>query len=103
MALTLEVVMARKVVPVNIKIGITGYVVLYGYSVKESTGTASAEVDLLNGASSAGDLAIPITLSAGQSTEDWFGPQGLHMPGGVYQNVTSGSIAGSLFVCLDWS
>lgn len=84
--------------PVPIASQIAGLVILMGYSVKETTGAASAEIDLFDGTDNRGILAIPVTLGSGQSTEDWFGTQGLWFRNGIFGSVISGSVAGSMFV-----
>lgn len=84
--------------PINITDVLTGYAVLMGYSVKESTGSASAELDVYNSTAATGLLVIPMTLTAGQSAEDWFGPQGLEMSVGIFCNVASGAVSGSLWI-----
>ena len=86
--------------PIPLTSVISGYVILFGYSLKESTGAASAEVDIFDGRDTTGLLALPITLAAAQSTEDWFGPQGIHFRGGLFPHVASGSVVGSFFVHL---
>lgn len=88
--------------PVNITEKIGGRSILMGYSVKEASGTASAEIDIVNGADATGMIVCPVTLSAGQSTEDWFGPQGLQMDVGVFCHVASGAVVGSVWVHDDW-
>lgn len=88
----------HQVVPMAVGSKIGGEARLYGYAIKESTGAAPAEVDLLNGADAGGDLVVPITLTAGQSARDWFGPQGVVMEGGIFANVTAGAVKGAIFV-----
>lgn len=78
---------------------IGGRCILYGYSIAETTGTTPASLYLYNSANGANGPVIPITLSAGQSTEDWFGPQGIEFDNGVYPIIT-GTMVGSLFVAL---
>lgn len=79
---------------------IGGHVVLYGYAIKEGTGAAGAELDIYDGQDNKGLLALPISLAAGQSVRDWFGPQGLHLRGGLF-SVATGSVVGSVFVNLE--
>jgi hypothetical protein len=86
------------VIPVALPQTVGGYAILLGYSIYESTGSASATLLIYSGTDTKGTLAIPITLGASQSTEDWFGPQGLHMPAGIFPTVTAGTVKGSLFV-----
>ena len=93
-----ELVLARRPYPVTYNLKVHGFVVLYGYSIKETTGGAVAELDIYDGFDTAGVLAVPIPLSAGQGAEDWFGPQGLHLRVGLNPVVASGSIAGSIWI-----
>lgn len=72
---------------------------LFGYALKENTGTAGGEVDLYDGTDNKGLLAHPIGLSAGQTNRDWFGSNGLLFRNGMFVVIT-GSISGSLFVHL---
>lgn len=75
-----------------------GHVIVYGWSLKESTGTAAAELDLIDGTDATGLNLVPITLTAGQSTRDWLGPQGLHFRNGLFPRVASGAIVGSVWI-----
>ena len=84
--------------PVAFSTSFFGRTVLYGYALKESTGTASAEVDFYGGNDTKGGLFIPITLQANESVVQWFGPQGLRFREGLYANLVSGAITGSLFI-----
>lgn len=71
---------------------------LLGWALLETTGTAAAEIDILNGQSASSDLVAPIALSSGQSTRDWLGPQGITCDAGLFLSVGSGSVRGALWV-----
>lgn len=84
--------------PVNYNQAVGGFVLLMGFSLKETTGTAIAELDLYNGTDTSGLDVYPITLAAGQSTADNFAPGGLLFPSGLFPSVVSGSVKGSLWI-----
>lgn len=71
---------------------------LVGYALKETTGIATAELDLLDGTNVDGDLLAPITLAANQSVRDWFGPAGVSFGIGLYAQLVSGSITGTVWL-----
>lgn len=72
--------------------------VVAGYALRETTGTDTATVILRDGPDAAGDELVPITLAAGESVRDWFGERGPSFVDGVFVDVTSGSVAGALFL-----
>lgn len=78
-----------------------GLAILFGYAIKESTGLASAELDIYDGSFATSTVYIPLPLTPGQAVIDWFGPNGIQMQQGIYTNVASGSIVGSIFVAYD--
>lgn len=73
---------------------------LYGWSFVEDTDTDPASIELIDGGNANGALVVPITLSAGQSTRDWLGKPGLEVRSGLYLNVISGSVSGSVWPLL---
>lgn len=93
-----EIQLWRAARPIPLGMTITGYVVLMGFAVKESTGTAAAEVDIYNGTNNQGLLVLPATLTASQSTSEWYGPNGLEMSEGIYSVVSSGSAVGTIWI-----
>lgn len=67
-----------------------------GYSIRETAG-ARAVVRIIDGA--AGDstrLLLTISLAAGESARDWFRPDGIPFNTGLYIEVVSGQIEGSV-------
>lgn len=62
----------------------------------ETTGTAAAIIDLLDGGDNNGPEFVPYALSAGQSARDQFAPWGFTIQRGLFLRVTSGSIRGSV-------
>lgn len=85
-------------VPISSVIG--GRVVLYGYAVEETTGTAGARLVLFDGADQTSVTFFPIRLNANESRADWLGGKGVTFRVGLLPVVTSGSVAGMLFVAL---
>lgn len=71
---------------------------LFGWDLVESTGSASAELDVWDSIDGTGFAFWPITFTPGQSVRDWFGPQGLDVYIGLWSQAVSGSVRGSLFV-----
>lgn len=94
----LELIENARPVPVAPGGAIGGYVILYGYSLQESTGLAGAQVNLFDGADTTGLRAIPIPLGPGMAAEDWFGPQGVHFRSGVFAQIATGAVVGSIFI-----
>lgn len=70
---------------------------LLGYGFVETTGAATAEVDILDGNDANGALCSPIALLAGQSTRDNMPGEGVFLQSGPFLNVLSGSIRGAIW------
>lgn len=64
--------------------------ILMGFSSIETAG-ATAQFILNHGTSNAGPIISWVSLSANQSTREWYGPQGKNVPNGVYVQKVSGS------------
>jgi hypothetical protein len=64
--------------------------------MEETTGTANARFELWDGVSTDGSYMGPWRLGAGQSFDNVYPEHGLRFVGGIFLNVTSGSIAGAL-------
>jgi hypothetical protein len=71
---------------------------LYGYSVMEDAATpASASLRIMHGATVGGGTQVEvISLTAGESTADYWGPEGVAVPNGVSIDWVSGSFKMSL-------
>lgn len=69
-----------------------------GFSVRETTGAASALVKLHDGADATGDLVMTISLSAGESARDWFWPGGIALTYGLFIEVATGAIEGVAYL-----
>jgi hypothetical protein len=93
-----ELVMGMVPYPVPAVMNYSGYAVIFGYSVKEATGSAAAELDLYGGLAANGQLWIPIPLGPGMSRENWFGPQGVHFRNGMQSVASIGAVTGSIFI-----
>lgn len=73
-------------------------VVLYGYTLVNPSGAATAAINLYDGTdTSSAEPILPLTFAVSESLSDWFGPNGILFKNGVYANVTSGEVKGSVF------
>lgn len=73
---------------------------LLAWAVKESTGTATAALTLFDGSGTGGVALVPLGLAAGESVRESFGPAGVPLAGGVFLDVTAGSVSGCLVLGL---
>ncbi len=69
-----------------------------GWSLVETTGTARAEIRIIDGRDTTGQVLADITLSAGESTRDYWGPDGIPARVGVLADIVSGSVSGAVYV-----
>jgi hypothetical protein len=69
----------------------------------ETTGSAAATYRLWDGTSNAstGKLVLPVSLTAGQSTRDFFGLHIVKFTTGLYYELVSGSVQGNVAVMVD--
>lgn len=74
-----------------------GDLILYGWTFTETSGAATAQVDLFDGGNAQSTLIASITLAAGQSTRDWLAGSGIHCLQGVFVNVVTGSARGAIW------
>lgn len=72
-------------------------ILLYGFAIRESSGAATADIDLIDGADVNGEIVCPITLGAAQSVRDYFPKDGLLIEAGLFLKVNSGTVRGSIF------
>lgn len=74
---------------------------LAGLSLRETSGAASAVVRLRDGedTSDPGNILISVSLAAGESTRDWYLPAGVSFGRGLYVEIVSGQVEGSVFLC----
>lgn len=75
----------------------TGFYAVTGWAFRETTGTAGAVLEIIDGIDANGNLIAPITLLANESTRDLQGivPLGVEM--GIFVHVVSGSVKGALW------
>lgn len=71
------------------------------HSTYETSGSASAAYSLFDTGDSSGQQLMYVTLSAGQSTRDYIGLHALPFLSGLYLEVESGAIAGSITAWVD--
>jgi hypothetical protein len=69
---------------------------LMGWSIKE-TAAAVATMSILHGASSAGTALAHLNFAASGSDTQWFGPQGIPCPNGVWLERLTGNTAVVLY------
>lgn len=91
------------VLPVSIPTGQSGAVTggptaLCGWSLRNTSAAAAAQIDLYDGADATGQLVATITLAASESTRDYLPSPGVTCRRGVYADAVSGSVAGAVWV-----
>ena len=87
----------RPVLPIAIGASIGGRVRLFGWSARETSGAATALVQITNAPGGGGLELMAIGLNASETVRDWFGPDGIELENGYFPAVT-GAVAGSVFV-----
>jgi hypothetical protein len=70
---------------------------LVGWALRETAG-ATATAYLRDGVDAGGDIIVPISLSANESTRDVYIPGGLSFGRGLYLDVVTGSVEGSVWL-----
>lgn len=55
-------------------------------------------MELLHGTSSAGEVAVEVSLGISESARDWYTETGLRIVQGLFLNVVSGSVVGAVYV-----
>lgn len=91
---------------ITVTIGATAATVLvvgravrcYGFTLRETTGVAAADVDLIAGVDGNGDVLATVTLAAGQSVRDLTGLSGVYCDDGIALKVNAGSVRGAVWV-----
>lgn len=63
---------------------------LVGFSARETAGSASAVFNIRNGTTNAGAMLVTVSLGPGESAREWYGPDGLAAPSGVWLERVSG-------------
>lgn len=77
---------------------LSGRMRLYGFAVKNTSSSATAEVDFYDGQGSGGILIAGVTLAANESAREWWNRPGVTATNGVAVVWVSGSVSGSIFV-----
>lgn len=76
----------------------TGFGVrLMGWSAAETSGSAGCTINIYDGTDTTGPIVMPIKLASGQSSTDWYGPNGIAFRNAVYLSLASGQAAGSIY------
>lgn len=76
--------------------------ILYGYSLKETTGSSAAEVEVLTGNDDTGTIIAVIELASGVSDTQWFGDMGVLADSGIFLKMVNGSVTGSIWARHIW-
>lgn len=77
---------------------LSGDVLVLGWSVKESTGVASAAFSLFDGTDATGTRIATVTLNASQSVRDTLPVPGVDAMVGVFLRIDSGTVEGTIYV-----
>jgi hypothetical protein len=86
--------------------GVSGVIVPYGgclvvHATRETTGTASAVYRFWDGVNNQGNLLVPVSLAASESTRDDFRAHHLTFNTALYYELVSGAVEGSVSVLTD--
>lgn len=72
--------------------------IVYGYSLKNPSGAATAAIDIYDATDAvSAQQVFTLTFAASESLGDSWGSRGILFKNGVYANVTSGEVKGSIF------
>lgn len=71
---------------------------LTGWSFRETTGSATATVELYDGSSTGDILLASIALASAGTAQQGPGSSGVRIRNGVYLHVVSGSVKGTLYI-----
>lgn len=77
---------------------ITGRALLKGFSLRETTGTATAAVTIHDGIADNNNFLAVIDLNASESVRDWFTGRGVLVDRGIFVEVLSGTVEGVVYV-----
>lgn len=70
-----------------------------GFTIRETSGSAGAVVRVFDNASAAaGTVLDEIALTAGESAREYYGGGGIFAAAGIFVNVVSGTVSGSVRV-----
>lgn len=71
------------------------------HATRETTGTTPATYRLFDGSGTGGELLLPVSLTAGQSTRDFVRRCVLPFRQGLFFQIVSGAVEGSVSVLVD--
>jgi hypothetical protein len=69
---------------------------LLGWSFSEEAG-AAAKLILRDGNGTSGRILAVVSLAAGESNREWFGPDGIQVNTGIYVDRTAGTSLGAIY------
>lgn len=72
---------------------------LMGWTAAETSGSAACTINIYDGADTSGSIVLPVKLASGQSSTDWYGPNGIVFRNGVTVSMGAGASEGSIFYC----
>lgn len=75
-----------------------GFVLVWGWALKETSGAIPAVVNLISGTDATGLPVIPFQLSPSESTRDGVFARPLRFPGGLFTQIVSGTVTGSVYI-----
>ena len=91
---------AGPAIPVTIANPVPGRIVLMGWSVRETTTTATGLLVVRNGADATGLESAAIALNPAGTSRDWLGEDGVLLDNGYFPVIT-GTLAGAIWVRYD--
>lgn len=74
-----------------------GELIVMGWALKEATNLNPANIDLYDSTAAQGVPTFPVTLLKNESSRETWAPRGVWMQEGLYLNVTTGQVSGSIF------
>ena len=74
--------------------------VLLGWSVRETSGNATATFRLWNTTQAQGVIVATVSLNSGESSRDYL-PRGIECAGGLYFELVSGTLEGSAWFLVE--
>jgi hypothetical protein len=75
-----------------------GEAMIVGWSFRETTGTVAATIEIFDGGDAGGQLVASISLAPGQSVRDLTGVIPVLVRSGLFLNLVSGTIRGSMWI-----
>jgi hypothetical protein len=71
---------------------------MLGFGIKNTSTSATAEVDFYDGEGSGGQLICQVTLAANESAREWWAAGGVDIEHGLCVVWVSGSVSGSAWI-----